>query len=65
MFPTEMEIQMHRADMEREAAHHRLAQIAQGETEHPTLWARLRDRMIAIEQQPASEAAPRKKVVTA
>jgi hypothetical protein len=64
MFPTEIELQQHRADMEREARNHHLAQIARGEDEQPTLWARLREHFSATEPETPAATLPRKKTAT-
>jgi len=45
MFPTEIELEMHRREMRRAAENHRLAQFVREEDAQPTLWQRLRTRL--------------------
>ena len=52
MFPTEIELEMHRKEMRRAAENHRLAQLVREEDAQPTLWQRLRTHLSAA--QPAT-----------
>ncbi len=65
MFPSELEIKMHNQEMQRQAANERLVQIARGEDEKPSLWARLTERMSAAEPEIKPAVVPHKKTVTA
>ncbi len=64
MFPTEVQAKVLRAELARELEQNVLDQLARSHEEHPSIWSRLRQRMIAIEQQQVEstpvcqEAAP-------
>ena len=64
MFPSEVQMKVLREELEREVEQHRLAQLARGENEQPSVWARLRERISPPAPQP-QPAVPRKKRVTA
>ncbi|MBI1257641.1 MAG: hypothetical protein GC204_09235 [Chloroflexi bacterium] len=47
MFPTEIELEMHRKEMRRAAENYHLIKSLREEDAEPTLWQRLRTRMSA------------------